>query len=421
MWIFAGGMQRSASTLQYQVAAHLVESRGVGKRLPWAEVEDHEAVINEHKDEPGYLVFKTHVLTEPVREQIVAGNAKCLYSHRDIRDVISSLKAKNWLEIDGKSITDWVLELKDQYRTWQELPGLLSLSYPQLLFDLSGCVQAIATHLGIEITLAEADQIAELYSVDSQREKVRSQFGEPDKLRSVKGFKIDPESLLHENHITNPNIGRYKADLTRCEIELINVASQLYEFKSWLGDKTIKDVSDQITHLSNSNSQLNSKLDSLLGAGLDALLDSKLEDLSAKNDYILKQVQGITIHQDAALTSSEGLQSLVEELTVQYELVLQRNNELHKQINELVSQLNSAFSNENELRRQIEGLTRKRDSVSAHSNQLHDQKKDLEDRVRSLQEQVQGLQDQLHGLENLRHENNILKVLLKERTKGHLS
>ena len=37
MWVFCCGMQRSGSTLQYQIAARLVEQAGLGQRLEWVE------------------------------------------------------------------------------------------------------------------------------------------------------------------------------------------------------------------------------------------------------------------------------------------------------------------------------------------------------------------------------------------------
>lgn len=36
MWVFCGGMFRSGSTVQYQVAAHVAETAGRGCRLPFA-------------------------------------------------------------------------------------------------------------------------------------------------------------------------------------------------------------------------------------------------------------------------------------------------------------------------------------------------------------------------------------------------
>ena len=39
MWIFCCGMERSGSTVQFQISAQLVEDAGLGKRVEWVKAE----------------------------------------------------------------------------------------------------------------------------------------------------------------------------------------------------------------------------------------------------------------------------------------------------------------------------------------------------------------------------------------------
>jgi len=45
MWIFAAGMQRSGSTLQYQILCDLVECAGIVQRHGWCGQELHEKIL----------------------------------------------------------------------------------------------------------------------------------------------------------------------------------------------------------------------------------------------------------------------------------------------------------------------------------------------------------------------------------------
>ena len=95
MWVFAGGMQRSASTLQYQIKNSACRLTDVGFRVTWHDPDVHHEVFKKYGNSKNYIIFKTHKASHEVKKLFRENKAMGLYIYRDIRDVISSLKKKN--------------------------------------------------------------------------------------------------------------------------------------------------------------------------------------------------------------------------------------------------------------------------------------------------------------------------------------
>src|SRR5258708_15956495 len=92
MYVICGGMPRSCSTWQYNVAAHLVERSRAGRRIGFlprgADFVAHEL---SEPDSTSWRVFKTHGADPTFSDALANGRALGLYSYRDLRDVAFSL------------------------------------------------------------------------------------------------------------------------------------------------------------------------------------------------------------------------------------------------------------------------------------------------------------------------------------------
>ena len=69
MWIFAGGMPRAASTLQYQIAGELIERYDLGIRITWFPPAEHHKVFKKYCYFYRYKVFKPHEATSSIVNQ----------------------------------------------------------------------------------------------------------------------------------------------------------------------------------------------------------------------------------------------------------------------------------------------------------------------------------------------------------------
>lgn len=224
MWIFCGGMQRSASTLQYQIASELVEKYGIGKRVTYYTPETHEQVLSSYHGN-GYKTFKSHIVTKAIKDQFLANNAVGLYIYRDVRDVISSLKEKNNHDYPDTEAGQIAKGLIDHYYQWTILPNMYITKYEEVILDLKKELYGIANFIGIDLKNEDVSVLCHDLSLNSQKKRIQL-FG-ADKIIFVNKFNVyDSHSLLHTNHIASGKIGRYKDNLSAGQIQTIENATE---------------------------------------------------------------------------------------------------------------------------------------------------------------------------------------------------
>jgi len=221
MWVFAAGMQRSGSTVQYQIAKELIKLARSGCDFGWIAPENHYTLNKQYDYENGLCLLKSHRVTDFIKDQMEFYNAVAIYSHRCILDVISSLKEKNKLNYTKDRLQAIVLEIKRSHDQWMQWDNIVSQSYEDLIGNLEGCVNEIAIALNINVTKNESKKIADVLDINNQRRLIESLRHADGLVRVDENNIYDPESLLHLNHISDGGIGRYKKNLTHSEIEII--------------------------------------------------------------------------------------------------------------------------------------------------------------------------------------------------------
>ncbi len=200
MWVFCCGMQRSGSTLQYQIAAHLVEERHLGQRVGWCKPEDFGGLRSEHAGEAGWKVFKTHVCTAEMVSVFDEGDAAGIYVYRDLRDVFVSAIKKYRTTFRALWSSGYLEVLLMNHEGWTRLPNMLVSRYERMIVDLPEEVHRIATHMQIETNRRQCEQVAVQYTLEQQVRRIQRAV-ESGNLRS--GFlnsRYDPHSMLHSDH-----------------------------------------------------------------------------------------------------------------------------------------------------------------------------------------------------------------------------
>lgn len=213
-WVFCGGMYRSASTLQYQIVADLVERARLGQRIAYARPEDFETVRDVHRETPGIKVFKSHRLTPAIADEFDDGNARAVYIYRDLRDVVAS-----WIQKTGRSFESidrkgFVGNCIEQYDRWTACPGVLVSCYETVTADLSGEVKRIRDFLRLPIADDTCDELAQAYSLDRQRERVADVAEGRVEVEDAGKHAFDSRMLLHANHIFSGAHGAWRSVLT---------------------------------------------------------------------------------------------------------------------------------------------------------------------------------------------------------------
>jgi hypothetical protein len=221
MWVFCSGMHRSGSTVQYQIAAHLVEQAGRGERVTFHRPEAFGEVRAAHDARHRMLVFKAHGLSDAIRDELRDRGGIVITAHRDIRDVVvSAMRKNNWtfrhIWRIGR-LQHWTTRFEE----WAMVPGAMVSRYDRLSADLPGETRRIAGMLGIPLAAGDADRIAADYAADRQRART---VAVQEVRQRGEAVKYDPHSLLHHNHIASGAVGGYRTVLRAAEIRAIEDA-----------------------------------------------------------------------------------------------------------------------------------------------------------------------------------------------------
>jgi hypothetical protein len=220
MWLFCCGMYRSGSTLQYQIAAAIVETGGHGRRVEWCPPHQFAMIRDREKPYGGIRIFKSHEITDDIRELFTAGNARGLYIYRDLRDVIASLMIKDgstFKKVLRSGIIDQAIENHDN---WTGLEEVHVSRYEEVMQDLVAEIIAISEFLRIPIGRDEAVKVAAALEIDKQKSRAAYR---KNKVYSVIGNKMfDPDTLLHVDHIHDGQPGKWQYTLSTDELLLID-------------------------------------------------------------------------------------------------------------------------------------------------------------------------------------------------------
>lgn len=222
MWVFACGMFRSGSTLQFQLVSEMVEAAGLGRRMPWADPEDFGTLAAAHEKAHGddaLLVFKTHVCKHPMRERLAAGRALAVGTHRDLRDVAVSGARKAGVEPTADYCRDLAEGCMACAEGWHRdhvaAARILELAYDDLVRRPAACCLRMATHLHVPLTPEQADDLARRFAPDRQRARIDEAVREGAMQPPRPGGRLRhmPRELLHPDHIDDGATGKWRGVL----------------------------------------------------------------------------------------------------------------------------------------------------------------------------------------------------------------
>lgn len=245
MFVVCNGMQRSGSTLQYNIARGLCERLGVPTishgPLDANTLQSREEV-RRRADDCALHIVKMHDIDPLFIEMGAACDIRFLYIYRDIRDVTVSLNNKKLASIEF--IVNRLDIAMEAYKTLQEAGETIRTlwqRYEDVVPDLPTAAMEIADFLGLEaphsviLEIADANSIHTAKMITSNlqrqiREYVRD-VGEHsgrgkevrEWIRTKKLRFLDKTTLLHYDHISNTEgaTGVWKTQLTLEELGVL--------------------------------------------------------------------------------------------------------------------------------------------------------------------------------------------------------
>lgn len=236
MILFCCGMARSGSTVQYQIASDLVESRSLGMAIGWIGSPTRttiDVIRDAARRKDKLLVVKCHDFMPDVVELVKQGNAKALYIYRDIRDVLVSLSLKFYDSTEAAINAGALNTQLKNYYGWSHLDGLFISRYETAVFKLEEEVRRIAEYIGIETTQKEEKLIATKFSIKNQKKRLEAfDYIKQGAKTHIDADAYDPETQLHNNHIQSGRSGQWKTALSSTQIRLVEDNTF-----SWLVDR----------------------------------------------------------------------------------------------------------------------------------------------------------------------------------------
>jgi hypothetical protein len=202
MIIISNGMLRSGSTLQYNIAAMVMETRGplhrAGFMGDFAKPETRKK-LDAMKRAADWTIVKTHEV--PLPREFYDERVRVLFSYRDVRDIAASIR-KKW-DYPFETILSQIDAMIEIEAAFAKVPSVLVQPYELLFRDIPTATRQIADHVRVVANENDVCRIANALSLDTRRYTTRKGGGLFSGLvsRIVKrGF--DRKTLLHADHIS---------------------------------------------------------------------------------------------------------------------------------------------------------------------------------------------------------------------------
>jgi len=235
-------MVRSGSTWQYNVTADLLERSGRATRVGFM---GSESDLRHWISEDPSGVVKLHRPFRAAVSDVLAGRARVIYIHRDLRDVAASL-----MQYHGSDLRQVLSsgELERSWRDhneWTQKSDILVQRYEDMVVDSFAAVRQIAVFLELDVERGTALSIASSNSLHRRRRELESSHSVLDPVLSrarrftggllrravgreattrlarhfghLGGRGIDPHTLLHANHIAHGGVGSYRDAMSDCD------------------------------------------------------------------------------------------------------------------------------------------------------------------------------------------------------------
>lgn len=208
-------MPRSGSTLLFNIIKEML-------KLHTAKIDPYFINDKEYnkllKNEISLVVKKNHRYSPLLKNRIMKGLSIGFFTHRDIRDVVVSLVQKGRIPDFDKWVNRGRLrKIVNDAFLYASTGKVMMIEYEHLLNQKKNVIDRVEKKLKLNLTDEEKESIIEKTDI----EKTQKMLKEKDE-----NEQIDYSNHLHQNHISDGKIGKWKQCLTDYEIQVINLEAK---------------------------------------------------------------------------------------------------------------------------------------------------------------------------------------------------
>lgn len=234
MLIVCCGMPRSASTLQFNIAWKVAEAARIGRREEWRSAPNWDKArseLGEMAESDVSHVIKSHQPPDSIiRLAETTDRVRFIYVHRDIRDVVVSMKVRFQYTLSRaiQRISESI-EL-ERWLTRNPAGSVLVQDYETLLTALPTAVQEVSQFLNADLNAEEIGEISGQLDIKVAYKKSRAKTPRFEHWRRraniLLGRKVafaDDELMLHPEHVSTHRgeIGIWKNALTAEDLSTV--------------------------------------------------------------------------------------------------------------------------------------------------------------------------------------------------------
>lgn len=227
--VLCNGMIRSASTWSYNVVLKIM--RTVAGESVYGDYNENIAQFLESSPPTApYLVLKCHMLDSVGRGLIERGEARVIYTCRDLADAAVSFM--NMFQFDFEHTLSALGGALELYRLHRNSGHALILGYREITSQPLESIAKIAEHLGVNAPMGVLERINEETSLERARDRVEQLKAgiDADKLVRFDRFVHDRETLLNIDHIRDGRSGYGRESLTEEQLHRVDALAQQYEY-----------------------------------------------------------------------------------------------------------------------------------------------------------------------------------------------
>ncbi len=176
----------------------------------------------------GPTVIKAHTIGYTALNWITTGKAKVVCTYRDPRDCVVSMMT--FFGGDIAATSRQIAESFDYLKFYQKAGNTLFIRYEQMMADPLGQIEQIGRHLQIDVDRDSLRKIEHATNLQNSKQICEDLKQRPEEKVFRSGtHRVDPVTGLHDNHIFNAKIGRWKDELSDAQAE-----SMTKFFQPWL-------------------------------------------------------------------------------------------------------------------------------------------------------------------------------------------